>query len=110
MPFLARTDIPEIEPVPGFHGHMVHTDTMTLAEWAIDAGAAIPEHAHPEEQVARILEGRFELTIAGETRVLEPGDVAVMPSNVPHAGRALTRCRVIDVWHPAREDYRAMGQ
>ena len=110
MPFLARTDIPEIEPVPGFHGRMVHTETMTLAEWVIDAAAAIPEHAHPEEQVTRILEGRLELTIAGESRALEPGDVAVMRSNVPHAGRALTRCRVIDVWHPAREDYRAVGR
>lgn len=110
MPFLARTEIPEIEPVPGFHGHMVHTESMTLAEWAVDAGAAIPDHAHPEEQVARILEGEFELTIAGEQRALGPGDVAIIPSGVPHAGRALTACRIIDVWHPPREDYRAMGE
>jgi quercetin dioxygenase-like cupin family protein len=89
---------------------MVHTETMTLAEWVIDAGAAIPQHAHPGEQVTRILEGRLELRIAGESRTLGPGDVAVMHSNVPHAGRALTPCRIIDVWHPAREDYRAMGR
>lgn len=26
--------------------------------------------------------------------------------HVPHSGRALTDCRVIDVFYPVREDYR----
>ncbi len=96
--------VPEIEPVSGFHGRMIHGDHMTLAEWVIDPESEIPEHHHPQEQIAYILEGEFALTIAGDTRVLGPGSVAVIPGNAPHAGRAITACRIVDVWHPVRED------
>ncbi len=98
--------MPEREPVPGYHGRFVHTDSMTLAFWRVDAGAAIPEHAHPQEQVASVLEGEFELIVAGEARIMGPGSVAIIRSNVPHSGRAVTECRLVDVWHPARDDYR----
>ncbi len=94
------------EFIPGFHGKMIHTERMTLAFWEIEAGANLPEHSHPHEQVANVLEGRFELTIHGETHVLEPGMVAVIPSDAVHSGRAITSCRILDVFQPVREDYR----
>jgi quercetin dioxygenase-like cupin family protein len=53
-----------------------------------------------------VLEGEFELTVAGETKILKPGQVAVIPSNVPHSGKALTKCYIIDAFYPVREDYR----
>ncbi|NOY99054.1 MAG: cupin domain-containing protein, partial [Chloroflexi bacterium] len=37
---------------------------------------------------------------------LEPGAVAVIPPDVPHAGRAVTDCRIIDVFYPTREEYK----
>ncbi len=52
------------------------------------------------------MEGSFELTVAGETQVLEPGSVAVIPGNAPHSGKALTECRILDVFQPPRDDYR----
>ena len=48
----------------------------------------------------------FELTVGAKTRVLEAGDVWVIPGDVAHSGKALTACRVLDVFHPVREDYR----
>jgi len=30
----------------------------------------------------------------------------VIPGGVPHAGKSITESRVIDVFHPVREDYR----
>jgi quercetin dioxygenase-like cupin family protein len=53
-----------------------------------------------------VLEGRFEFTLAGETRVVEAGTAAVVPGNVAHSGKALTACRVMDVFYPCRDDYR----
>ncbi len=99
-------DTEERELVPGFRARFVHTDQMTFALWTIEAGASLPGHAHPHEQVANILEGRFELTVGGETWTLEPGMIGVVPPNVPHSGKASTDCRILDVFYPVREDYR----
>lgn len=99
-------EVEEREIMPGFRGRLVHTDKMTLATWRITAGASLPEHHHPHEQVVYMLEGRFELVLDGDPQVLEPGSVLVIESDVPHAGRAITDCRILDVFHPVREDYR----
>jgi quercetin dioxygenase-like cupin family protein len=56
--------------------------------------------------VASVIEGRFELTVAGETRVLDSSCAVVIPSMTPHSGRALTRCQLIDAFHPVREEFR----
>lgn len=92
--------------VPGYHAHMIHTETMTLAYVSVDAGAALPEHAHVQEQVLNLLEGHFELVLGGQRLTLEAGQVVVIPSNVPHSGRAITACRILDVFHPVREDFK----
>jgi len=79
---------------------------MTFAYWNIDKGAILPEHSHRHEQVANVLEGRFQLTIKAQSKILEPGDIAVIPSNVKHSGKAITKCRILDVFFPMRGDYR----
>ena len=106
MPWLTESTAPVGEPFAGFHAHFFHSATMTFAHLQVDRGAILTEHSHRHEQVVHMLEGEFELVIAGERRVLRPGDVAVIPSNTPHSGRAITDCQIIDAFHPVREDYR----
>ena len=72
----------------------------------VEAGAALPRHSHPHEQVVNMLEGEFELVVDGTPHRLKAGDVLAIPGDAPHSGRALTRCRILDVFHPIREDYR----
>ncbi|HEY69909.1 MAG TPA: cupin domain-containing protein [Anaerolineae bacterium] len=106
MTFLNLDEIEARELLPGLTMRCVHSEGMTLVYWEIEAGAEMPLHDHPHEQVANVLEGELQLTVQGETRILKPGQVAVIGSNVPHAGKAITDCRVLDVFHPVREDYR----
>jgi len=106
MPFIDLSRLPDRRPQPGIAGRFVHSDRMTTAYWRIAAGSVFPEHSHPHEQVVNVVEGELELTVAGETRVIRPGTVAVIPSSVPHSARGLTDCRVIDVFQPVRDDYR----
>jgi quercetin dioxygenase-like cupin family protein len=106
MPFVNLDEIAAQEIIPGFHGRFVHTDQVTIAHFQIDEGATLPGHAHPHEQVTTVLEGQLEMTVGGETRVVSAGQCAVIPGGVTHSARALTACRVIDVFHPARDDYR----
>lgn len=106
MPFLELARIAEREMMPGFRARFVHGERTTCAHWTISAGAELPEHAHPHEQVSNVITGRFEMTIDGETQNLEPGSVAVIPPGARHRGRALTDCVILDVFSPVREDYR----
>ena len=69
----------------------------------------MPEHSHFNEQVSTMLKGEFELTLNGEPILFGPGEVIVIPSNAKHSGLAVTDCKILDVFYPVREDYRALG-
>ncbi len=106
MPLVQINELPVKEMFPGYTGRFIHTETMTFAYWEVKAGSVVPEHSHVHEQVAHVLEGKFTLTVDGVAMELEPGNVAVVPSNIKHSGIAVTDCKLLDVFCPVREDYR----
>ncbi len=106
MAFIAIEILPGREVIPGYTGRSVHTGTTTLMYWTVAAGAVMPMHSHLHQQVAHVLQGRFELTVDGVTKTLEPGMIAVIPPHVPHGGKAITACELPDVFNPEREDYK----
>ena len=98
------------EMVPGGRAQFVHSGNMTLAYWSLEENAEVPEHAHVHEQVVNVPAGTIELVVDGEPRRLRPGDVVVLPPNVVHSARAVTYCRILDVFYPEREDFKAANQ
>jgi quercetin dioxygenase-like cupin family protein len=94
------------EVFPGFIGRFIHSGNMTFAYWEIKKGSSLPEHSHHHEQVVNMLDGEFEITLHGETNHLTTGMVLPIPSNIKHAGRAITDCKILDVFCPVREDYK----
>jgi quercetin dioxygenase-like cupin family protein len=109
MTFHRLNDIAERELAPGYRARLIHTEHMTLSYVRVDAGAPLPEHAHPHEQVTSVIEGQFELVIAGTAHRMGPGEAAVIPPNAPHSGKGLTACYILDVFYPVREDLRRAG-
>jgi quercetin dioxygenase-like cupin family protein len=105
MAFIDLHQVEIREMAPGFFGRFIHTELMTIVYWDILAGSSLPVHNHRHEQVTTVVEGIFDLTVAGDTQHLEAGMIAVIPPEVPHSGRAITACRIIDVFSPPREDY-----
>ena len=107
MPFATFASLPAKEIFGGtIRGHYAHLDKMTIGEVDLAPGVALPMHSHPHEQISYVISGRFEFTVGGETTILEPGMVALIPGGVMHGGKTLTACRVIDLFSPVREDYR----
>ena len=100
------SEIPAIDLVPGIKGRYVHTENTTTGFVEIDKGAVLPAHSHMHEQTTQVTQGKLEMTIDGETMILEPGTFVIIPSNVVHSARALTHCLVIDTFYPVREDYK----
>ena len=106
MGLVKLEDLPELTIAEGIRMRAVTAETMTVAHVKIAAGAVLPLHAHVNEQVVNVIEGELELVVEGKAQSLVPGKVMVLPPNVPHSGRAVTDCRVVDVFHPVREDFR----
>jgi len=102
------SDIDTKEIAPGFFSKLIHTDANTINFIEVKAGCSVPLHRHIHQQCSFALEGKFELTVNGEAQVLEPGFFAIIPSNVEHGGTAVTDCRLVDIFSPVREDYRAL--
>jgi quercetin dioxygenase-like cupin family protein len=103
---LKLAEIKPKEIMSGYHGKLVHTETMTLAFWEVDQDAEVPEHNHMNEQVMYVKEGEFQFTLEGETKIYHPGDIVVIGAYKKHSGKALTPCKLLDVFSPPREEYK----
>ena len=100
------SDLKATEFLPGLTGRFVHGSQTTLSFVDLNEGSRLPEHSHHHEQITYIVEGELEMEIGGEHFLFKAGMVHVIPPNVPHSALALTDCKVIDAFSPARDDYR----
>jgi quercetin dioxygenase-like cupin family protein len=96
--------IPPVEFVPGLEFRPVLGErTMTnFVRFAPHTEA--PVHVHEEEQIVLVLEGEFEFELDGDVRMMQVGDVAVVPPWVPHGARTKdSGCYEVDVFNPPRK-------
>ena len=95
------------ELVPGVRMQPLFGDAVMLNMLELEPGAVVEEHSHPHEQLGLVVEGVLVLRIDGVEHRLEVGHAYRVPGGVPHAAWAEDGpCRVLDVFHPIREDYR----
>ncbi len=102
---LEKRDSKEI--VPGVQMRTFWGDKMLMAVVDLEINATVPLHSHPHEQCGTVLAGEMILTIAGEERILKPGDTYLIPGGVEHSARGGgIPTRVLDVFSPVREEYK----
>ena len=100
-------DLDSYEVAAGLFFRPVFAENVSLNFVTFPAASGFPTHVHPEEQVSIVREGEMEFTVGNETRMVGPGDVIIMPPNVPHSGRTLeTGCQLIDIFAPPRTGIR----
>ncbi len=92
---------------PGVDAHVVWGERLMMSLVTLEPHSVVAEHEHPHEQMGMVIDGRAEFTIGGETRVLGPGDMYLMPGDVRHKVVALDMpVRALDVFNPPREEYK----
>jgi quercetin dioxygenase-like cupin family protein len=99
-------DVSAIEPVefiPGLEFRPVLGERTMTNFVRFEPHTEAPTHVHEEEQIVIVLDGEFEFEIDGDVRTMHTGDVAVVPSWVPHGARTKeTGCYEVDVFNPPR--------
>lgn len=80
-------------------------DTVMMVNVRFEKGGIGVLHHHYHTQVTHISEGKFEVTIGDETKVLKKGDSFYIPPNVIHGVVCLEEGMLIDVFSPMREDF-----
>lgn len=106
--FRSFDDIATREVAPGFFSKLIHTTNNTINFIEVKAGCTLQSHSHFNEQCSFVIEGQFELTVSGIAQILDTGMYALIPGNAVHSGTAITDCRLIDLFSPAREDYKKL--
>jgi quercetin dioxygenase-like cupin family protein len=105
--FLDPARLPARERRPGIQVRAAWTENLTLSHVTLAPHAVIPPHEHPAEQASVVLSGSITMTIGEETRTLAAGGCYLIPGQVEHQGQAGPEgACLVDVFWPAREDYR----
>lgn len=99
----------ELETVnPSMRRRIITGEKMTVARIYLADGFLVPMHAHVHEQITQVISGRMRFVFGedrAETVEYGPGDVVVIPSNLPHEARAIGDVEEMDMWTPRRDDW-----
>ena len=101
-----RSEVTPFSPAPGIQVQPVIGESLMTCWIAMEPGAVVVEHSHPNEQLGVVVEGSVSITAAGETREMVVGGAYVVPSGLAHSGVAGTNGVVlVETFVPIREEY-----
>lgn len=99
--FFRVEELPAKEMVAGVRVRSVHLVDLMMTFVEYPAGATVPMHHHPYEQITYVLEGQLEVRMGAETRVLGPGEGVQVPANMEHSSRPIGGpAKALDAWTP----------
>ena len=82
-----------------------YTDELMIVENHFAKGAVGAMHHHPHTQITYVVSGQFEFTIAGEKRIVNPGDSMLKKDGVEPGCVCLEEGILLDIFTPMREDF-----
>ena len=85
----------------GVKGRVVHADHATLVVFDLAPKTIVETHKHDVEQFGLVVKGSLAMVIAGEQRILTPGDTYRIPAGTAHGARVFEEpTQTVDVWAP----------
>ena len=110
MQFVELTNAKSFAPAPGVSMRPLFGENAMINLIDMEPGASVPLHSHPHEQLGYTIEGEIVLTVEGIDHTLHPGDAYALAGGVEHGATAgPAGCRILDIFHPVREDYRKLA-
>ncbi len=104
--FVKNSDIPLTDLGGGVSRKILaYEEKLMSVEVRFEKGAIGAMHTHPHIQISYVLDGKFEATIGGETKIIEKGDTYVTEPDVPHGVVCLEAGALLDIFTPMRADF-----
>ena len=103
--FASPRDLPQHVPAPGVTERLIQADQATIALTDLAPRTVVETHKHDVEEIGVVTRGSLVLVIAGEQRILAPGDSYRVPPGASHGARVFEEATaLIGIWAPRRAD------
>ena len=103
--FASPRDLLTTHPTTGMTQKLIQSDHATVAISDLAPKTVVESHKHEMEEIGVVTKGSLVMVIAGEQRILTPGDSYRVPAGATHGARVFEEAaQVIDVWSPPRTD------
>ncbi|HVR30878.1 MAG TPA: cupin domain-containing protein [Thermoanaerobaculia bacterium] len=92
---------------PSFERRLVAGERVMLAFLHLHRGSRVPRHSHHNEQLSYVESGRLRFLMGDgeDEHVVGPGQVLVIPGDLPHSVEAIEDTRGFDLFSPPRQDW-----
>jgi quercetin dioxygenase-like cupin family protein len=93
---------------PSMSRKIVSGEKLMIARMNFKDGFVVPLHHHVHEQVTHVISGQMRFWFGSnkeQVMDLYPGDVVVIPSNLPHEALMTGDVEEVDTWAPPRQDW-----
>jgi quercetin dioxygenase-like cupin family protein len=100
--------VPVEQVNPSMSRQIVCGEKLMIARIKFKDGFLVPKHSHFHEQVTQVISGKMRFWFGEnkeEMMELNPGDVIVIPSNLPHEALMIGDVEEVDTWAPPRQDW-----
>jgi len=97
--------IPEEQLNPRVGRKVIHSRTMTIARLSLQAGAVVPLHSHPNEQISMVEKGTLKFLLDDREQIVRAGEMLEIPPNLPHSVEVLEDSVAVDLFSPPRQDW-----
>ena len=77
-----------------------------LCYFILEKNAEVPIHSHKEHQIGYVIKGKLKFLTENHEFISKEGESYIFDSNEKHGAAILEDSEVIDVFSPARDDYK----
>lgn len=85
---------------------LVYGNDTLMTEFILKKGSLLPEHKLPYEQIGYLVSGKIKLKIDDAINEINPGDSWCILKNKSHGAEIMDDSIALEIFHPAREDYK----
>ena len=104
---VSKNSVDSVEILHGIYRQtLTYNKNMMLCYFNLIKGSRIPLHSHKEHQIGYVLKGKLKFITENGEFIAKEGDSYVFDSNEKHGAVIFEDTDVIDVFSPAREDYK----